>query len=353
MSSPDLKRHIGRIVSSLRKNEYAFGDLNSPASVGIDDIVENGENKTRRRIVLNSHGCSVSTCTMCPLPDESVPGCVTMSDHNLTNQINVAFEGFNENVATVYNNGNFFANKEISPFVREYLYKKVSDSTADTLVVECLPQFITEERIIHANQFLNGKKIVVAIGLQSWNDDIREIAINSTCTKKSFLNAVEILHKYGHGVQVFLMFKPPFVSTNESIEDVVEGINRLNELNIGSIIVSPMRVAKNTMVDKMYREGKYFPPSLASLLDLIEKINSSTDDRNVRIAISILTAQDGIESIRIKSDDEVIEAVKHYNNTHSIEKILNINTHLLPDHKFVGTIKERVENYIKPNQTKI
>lgn len=342
-----LKRQIGQIVSSLRKNEHVYGDLNSPASVNIDDIVENGQDKKRRRIVLNSHGCSVSTCTMCPLPDESVPGCVTMSDHNLTNQINVAFDGFNEHVATVYNNGNFFSNREISNFVREHLYKKVAESTAETLVVECLPQFITEDKIIHANQHLNGKKIMVAIGLQSWNDDIREIAINSTCTKKAFLNAVEILHKYGHSIQVFLMFKPPFVTENESVDDVVNGIKELNKLGIESIIVSPMRVAKNTMVDKMYRSGKYIPPSLASLLDLIKKINSDTDDRNVRIAISILTAQDGIESVRIRSDEELIEAVKFYNNYHSVEKINKIITHLVPDLKFEGTIKHRVENYIK------
>jgi radical SAM enzyme (TIGR01210 family) len=284
---------------------------------------------------------------MCPLPDESVPGKVNMTDQNLINQIDSAFDGLIENVVTVYNNGNFFSNREISPFVREYLYKKISNSTADTLVVECLPQFITEDRIVHANQFLNGKKIMVAIGLQSWNDEIREVAINSTCTKKSFLNAVEVLHKYGHDVQVFLMFKPPFVSAKESISDVVEGINHLNELKVGSIIISPMRVAKNTMVDQMYRKGKYIPPTLDSLLDLIQKVNSSTDDRNVRIAISILTAKDGIESVRIQSDDEVIEAVKYYNNTHSVEKILKINTHLMPDVQFVGTIKERVDNYIK------
>lgn len=345
--NPSLKRQIGTIVHSLRKNEYSYGDLNSPASVGIDDIVENGLNKKRRRIVLNSHGCSVSTCTMCPLPDESVPGCVTMSDHNLTSQINVAFDGFNEHVATVYNNGNFFSNKEISNFVREYLYKKVADSSAETLVVECLPQFITEEKIIHANQFLNGKKLMVAIGLQSWNDDIRELAINSTCTKKAFLNAVEILHKYGHKIQVFLMFKPPFIDEDESTNDIIEAIKQLNELRVESIIVSPMRVAKNTMVEKMFNEGKYIPPSLNGLLKMIEEINYSVDDTNVRVALSILTAKDGIDSIRIKSSEDVIDAVKHYNDTHQIEKIVDIETIPSNDLKWAGTIHERVENYLK------
>lgn len=345
--NPNLKRQIGSIVHSLRKNEYSYGDLNTPASVNIDDIVENGVDKKRRRIVLNSHGCSVSTCTMCPLPDESVPGCVTMSDHNLTSQINLAFDGFNEHVATVYNNGNFFSNKEISNFVREYLYKKVADSTAETLVVECLPQFITEEKIIHANQFLNGKKLMVAIGLQSWNDDIRELAINSTCTKKAFLNAVEILHKYGHKIQVFLMFKPPFIDEDESIDDLVDSINELNKLGIESIIVSPMRVAKNTMVEKMFNEGKYVPPSLDGLLLMIEEVHHLVDDKNVRVALSILTAKDGIDSIRIKSTEDVIDAVKYYNDTHDISKIKKIKTICPVDLEWEGTIRERVENYLK------
>ena len=88
--SSNLKRKIGYVVSSLRKDDYSFKNINAPSSVNIDDIVEDGCQLKRRRIVLNSHGCSVATCTMCPLPDESVPVEVhyesCMANHYLYNR---------------------------------------------------------------------------------------------------------------------------------------------------------------------------------------------------------------------------------------------------------------------------
>lgn len=347
-SSSDLKRQIGKIVFSLRENEYEYGSLDLPASVNVDEIISDGWISNRRRIVLNTHGCSVATCTMCPLPDESVPGHITVTDQNLMNQIDSALNGSIEDVITVYNNGNFFSDREISPFVREYLYKKVSATKATCLVVECLPQFITEDKLVHAEEFLHGVTLTVAIGLQSWNDDVREIAINSTCTKKSFLKAIDLLHKYRYDSQVFLMFKSPFMTTLESIDDVVNGVNELNKLRVKNIIVSPLRITKNTMVWDLYNKGLYFPPTQWGLNELLVRLDSQTYDDNVRIAMSILTGADGIDSIRVPITDEFLEDVKIY-NTHPPfyfpqNKSKQLPIDLLKDNR---TIRERVLDAVK------
>jgi radical SAM enzyme (TIGR01210 family) len=316
MNTSELKRKIGKQVFSLRENTFAHKPVGEPASVSVDNIVEGGVEMTRRRIVLNTHGCSVATCTMCPLPDESVPGNVTVTDQDIIGQVTKAMEGCMEDVVTIYNNGNFFSDREISPFVRNFIFTRVSISGAHELIVESLPQFITEEKMEFAQSLLGSTKLTVAIGLQSWDDTVREVAINSTCTKKAFLSALDILHAHGFNAQVFLMFGAPYLSLQESVCDIVNGVFNINKLGVKSIVISPLRVTKNTLVWNLYSKGKYFPPSQHGLEMLISELYYARRDvkiDNVRIAVSILSGDDGIEAIRVPISDKFMENVKLFN----------------------------------------
>lgn len=329
-SMSNIKPQITRIVRGIRRNEYNWGSCTTTVQSTLDDaITEKGVPMKRRRIVLTAHGCCVSTCTMCPLPDESVPDDIEITDINLKQQIDQATENSEDcDVLTVYHNGNFFADKELSDEVREHIYKKVASLNFKSLVVECLPQFITKEKLDKAKALLSGKTIQVAIGLQSWDDVIREIAINSTCTKKKFLEANKLLNEYEYSAQVFLMFKPPFLTIKESINDLVNGVVELKKLGINDPIICPMRISKNTVVDVLFNLGEYTSPTLWQLVEAVEKIHELVPDTNCRIAISCLTGADGIQAIRTqgcpKCSKLLIEAFTRYNHSHDILDVQSV-----------------------------
>lgn len=338
----NIRSLLTKRVAALRVPASSVSDLNEAVSNTVDNIVEGGVSMTRRRIVLNVHGCSVATCTMCPLPDESVPDSVVVTDDHVISQLRNALKDLNEDVLTVYNNGNFFSDKEISPAVKRFLYERVENSSVKILIVESLPAFINETQL-KVFRFHCSKKLVVAIGLQSWNDDIREIAINSTCTKKAFLRAVLLLQDYSYGIQTFLMFKPPFVSTKEAIDDIVYSVRELNSLKIDSIVISPMRVTPNTLAWEMYQRGEYFPPSTNALTHCLYALGD-VDCSRVRVATSILTAADGIDAVRISVTPEYVKAVEQFNVDHDgynfgafWHPLAGVDTLY-----YEGTVKERV-----------
>jgi radical SAM enzyme (TIGR01210 family) len=292
---------------------------------------------------------------MCPLPDESVPNNIIITDEDIKQQIDAAFINSDAcDVLTVYHNGNFFADKELSDNVREYIYTRVANSNFKNLVVESLPQFITRNKLDKARAKLSGKIMQVAIGLQSWDDDIREYAINSTCTKDKFLEANALLKEFGYSAQVFLMFKPPFLSVQESIDDLVNGVVKLHKIGIDDPIICPMRVAKHTVVHALFNRGEYIPPTLWQLVQAIKNIHERVPNTLCRIAITCLNEFDKIYSIRAtackKCADKIIKELSEYNHTHNISGVKRLTceckTGGFLNYPYEGSVKERVAAFV-------
>lgn len=361
----NIRAELTRIVSGLRKNEHDHPNLDELASNGVDKIVVDGVIKTRRRIVLNTHGCSVSTCTMCPLPDESVPDHVEITNRRLRHQVHAGTMNMKEDVLTIYNNGNFFADKEISPEVRDYIYRIFAQSTATTLVVESLPQFVKEEDLILFHELCGGKKLTIAVGLQSTNDNVRKYALNSPCTMEGFMRLAALMKKYKYSLQVFLMLGSPFLSENEQVNDTLLSVLELHRLaredKIGDfdVVISPLRITKNTLVHEMFQSGDYeiidadvILAVMACLETLFLNIAATA---KIRIATSILTASDGIPAIRVPATWELIDEINLFNRTLTVTDLSRhgrtrvLDRSIVPDGKrghMPHLIPVRVQNYL-------
>src|SRR3989339_283225 len=254
----ELKAKLTRLVFQLRTNTIPYNaDIGLPQSSNEDCILFNNKIAKRKRIVLLTNGCRVATCTMCPLPNEGINSPSVTKAENIINQFESAFKNDdmdNYDLITIYNNGNFFSNAEILPQARKYIYQKISKSKCSALLVESLPHFINEQNIKEANAYLKNKTLAVSIGLQSSNDIIRELAINSTCNKISFEQAVKILKKYSYLVIPFLIIKAPFLTEQEAIEDVIASIKYLSSLNINDLVLCPTRIAPNTLLEVLYKK---------------------------------------------------------------------------------------------------
>jgi hypothetical protein len=289
----ELRRKLASLTHSLRKSSIPDNvNLNDPQSIKHDTILFGNQIKKRKRIVLLSPGCSVATCTMCPLPNEALDHKSSkIIPENLIEQVAKSFSSdkdANYEIVTIYTNSNFFFDQDVFPAVRKYIYEKVRQSPASILVVESLPQFITEEKILEAKNYLGDKKLTVAIGLQSADDLVRELAVNSTCTKPSFEKAVSLLKKNNYIAQTFLIIRPPFLLEREAIEDVVDSIKYLASLGIADPILCATRVAPNTIVELLYKAKKFRPPWLWTIVEILKRCKQEVPNSNPRVAVSEL-----------------------------------------------------------------
>lgn len=310
----------------IRYTIPASVDINRPQSARSDTVTLGSETLTRRRIVLITRGCSVATCTMCPLPGEAVdPARREIVSKNLMAQFDAAFrpeDKQNHELVTVYNNGNYFDDHEIPADVRVYIYRQIAASGAKILSVESLPQFINESRIEEIRQHLGDKKIMVSIGLQSADDTIRELAIDSTCTRPGFENAVKLLGEVGGIVQPFLMIKPPFVTEVEAIDDAVSSVKYLYSLGISDSILCATRVAPHTVLKTVHEKGMFSSPWIWSVVEVLQRCATEVPEAKPRISLGELKMSGKEDSILThncdKCADNLIDLISKFNISHDI-----------------------------------
>lgn len=266
-----LRARVAKYSRSLKVRTMDEQSRDYPIDHKSDSIIFDGAERSRKRIVLLTSGCGIGTCTMCPFPNESLPD---VTGSNIMNQFDNSFPNdtvSDYEIITLFTNGSFFRDAEFSPAARNYVYDKVRNSDAGYLVTESLPQFVTEEKILHAKDRLGGKRLSVFMGLQTSDDFIREVAINTTCTKRSFERACHNLLDNNFIPVSFLMIKPPFLTEEEAIEDTCKSIKYLASVGVSYALLCPTRVAPNTMLKVMHDAGLYSPPWIWSVIEILRR----------------------------------------------------------------------------------
>ncbi len=323
---PPLRKHMTTLVRSLRRSILTLDtNFSKPLSNLSDEILVEGKKLRRKRIVLLTSGCTVASCTMCPLPNEAVDakmGCITPS--NLMDQFDHAFsttedeiDGFD--VVTIYTNGNFFVDQEVPPLVREYIYEQINKSAVSLLIVESLPQFVTKAIIDEAKAHLGEKQLSVYIGLQSSDDLIRTLAINSTTTRVAFEQAVHLLHEAQYLCTAFLMVKPPFLTETEAIRDAVQSIVYLSTLGVYDPMLCATKISPHTVVSLLAKEGNFVSPWLWSVIEILKEVQTHSPASKPIIATSLFDEERNADSTCTQNCEQcspgIIDLLTTYNKT--------------------------------------
>ncbi len=104
--------------------------------------------------------------------------------------------------------------------------------------------------------------VTVELGLQTSNEEIAK-QINRGYSLDVFTNAVKLLNNYNVEVVVHMMIGLP----NETMQDIENTVKYINSLNMQGIKIHSTYVAKGTVLEKMYKEGKYEPLTLEEYID--------------------------------------------------------------------------------------
>ncbi len=346
---PLLRAKLTMSARGIRKMTIPLDrSLNLPQSARDDYVSYENRSLKRKRIVLLAPACMTATCTMCPLPNEALdPKRRSISPADIIQQFDSSFDGASLDdyeMITVYNNGNFFADQEIDPVIRQHIFKQVARSRASVLVVESLPQFITPEKISGAKNHLGDKELAVAIGLQSSNDLVRELAVNSTCTRANFEKAVNTLQENNYTPLTFLMIKPPFLTESEAICDTVESISYLDRLGIENPILCPTRIAPNTIGQLLFENGQFKPPWLWSVAEVLKISSRKNPASRPRIVTSELKPEGNLDSVCPRNCDQCtptfIDAFESYNKTHDTQGLEGMRCDCQSDYQAYVSFEE-------------
>lgn len=326
-----IRADLSKIVLDIRPKNIPNGSLDEPELVQEYGYNDSGVFNSRIKIYLRSRGCVSATCTMCPMPHETNYGNVNLqvSSGNYVEQFNSVFRERNINgydIVCVYNSGNWFANQEVPSEARVKIYKEIGKSKSKSMMVQSLPQFITPKTVEEARENLGDKKLIVGIGLQSADDVVRSVCINTTCTKTQFESAAKLLNNNGYSLETYIMIKPPFLTESETIKDVIGSIKYLESIGQRNISICPTRVSEHTIVAELSKRGLYEPPSLWTVVKILRIVHQ--EGLRVRVACLDIDGKD-TKTIYPKGCTEctpkVLESLKRYSSTGEISELNSLS----------------------------
>lgn len=223
-----------------------------------------GNIETTNTIFLTSQECAF-TCLMCDLWKNTLDEAPPVGA--IVKQIDYALEKLPEaDVIKLYNNGNFFDTKAISPKEYPAITGRLSDYKR--VVVENHPK-LCNKRCVEFNDMLEGA-LEVAMGLETIHPDVLP-KLNKQLTPADFKNAVKFLNENSIDVRTFILLNAPYITVpEESIEWTLKSLQFAFECGAVRCSIIPVRRG-NGVMDILWKENFYATPSLDMLEEVFER----------------------------------------------------------------------------------
>lgn len=275
-----------------------------------------GKPITTLTVIFQTTGCRWNNCTMCGYVYDSARK--PPSHDDLIKQFEHAMSRCRDEefMVKIFTSGSFFDDNEIPEATRkEMLSKLCSDKRVKKVIAETRPEYVTHERIKDAVSAL-GKKLEVAIGIETSSDLIRKDSINKGFSFSDFTRAGETAKKEGVTVKAYLLLKPLFLSERLAIDDMIRSIDDASQV-AGTISLNLCNVQKGTLVDDMFERRDYRPPWLWSAVEVLKMGKDSHPD------VVIMSDPVGAGSARGphncgKCDKDVAEAIRIFSVSQDI-----------------------------------
>jgi radical SAM enzyme (TIGR01210 family) len=164
----------------------------------------------------------------------------------------------------LYNSGNFFDPHAIP----EIDYPEIAEIVApfETVVVESHPRMIG--RRFRAFRNMIPGRLEVAMGLETVHPDVLP-RLNKRMTLDDFARAAGALRDRGASVRAFILLRPPFLTESEGVFWAKRSLDFAFDVGCGCCTVIPTRVGNGAM-ESLARQGKFQPPTLESLEEVLE-----------------------------------------------------------------------------------
>ncbi|MCI4325179.1 MAG: archaeosine biosynthesis radical SAM protein RaSEA [Thermoplasmata archaeon] len=216
--------------------------------------------------ILRTRGCywaDVKGCSMCGYARDTLGRSATSEE--LQTQLDRLLERYRgEPYVKVYTSGSFLDDREVDPESRVRL-AKAFHGRARRLLFETLPEFATEAAVGAVRDAFDGE-LEVALGLESTQPEVLGRLINKGETPAEYLAAADRLRSFRVHPKAYLLLKPPYLTEAESVADVIRSVE-VARSHFDAISVNPVHIQNGTVVEWLFRRGRYRPPWLWSLVD--------------------------------------------------------------------------------------
>ena len=177
-----------------------------------------------------------------------------------------------------YNSGSYFNPDEVpEPAQAAMLALAASRPEVASLLVETRPEYATAARLAQAVRASQGKPLEIGIGLESANPEILCRRIHKGYTWEDFASAARLVAGAGTRLLAYILLKPIDTAEREAIEDSVSSAQKVFALGRDQklptrVALEPCFVAPRTPLFNAFEQGRYRPPWLWSVTEVVSRI---------------------------------------------------------------------------------
>ncbi|XRO75690.1 archaeosine biosynthesis radical SAM protein RaSEA [Methanocaldococcus sp. 28A] len=281
-------------------------DKNKPIAVWIqDDIYRDFNIGKSLTIILRTEGCYYAKeggCLMCSYLMDTSPEKITAE--NIINQFNYAIEKHKEKLedlkdfsVKIFTSGSFLDDREVPKEARDYIFKKLREfCNLKEVAIESRPEFIDADRLNEIRNYLD-VNVEIGVGIESFNEEIREKAINKGITNEQIIRAIELAKNYNIGIKAYLLIKPLFITEKEAIEDAIYSANKCIELGCSRISFCPATIHKGSVMELFFNKNQYRPPFLWSVIEILKKVKENNPNTLIMCDTSGIGSERGAHNL--------------------------------------------------------
>ena len=262
---------VGRAVARDRRPGPAPpGEARRYVNQWVEDEAIDGNRVRAFVLILRTRGCywaDVKGCSMCGYSKDTLGRSATPEE--LAEQLAHALGRYrDEPYVKVYTSGSFLDDREVDPASREAIVGAFS-GRARRFLFETLPEFVRPDLVSPLRERFAGE-LEVALGLESTDPTVLGRFVNKGSSPAEYLTAADRLRSLGAHPKAYLLLKPPYLAESEALADVVRSVGEA-AAHFESMSVNPVHIQNGTVVEWLFRRGRYRPPWLWSLVDALRE----------------------------------------------------------------------------------
>ena len=267
--SATVTQFLNEVCKSIRqKSKAKFSDKKNNYFIDYE-IIPDGRLVS---VWFRSKGCSyhrIGSCTMCAYDD----GC--SSGINLKQMYAYIDNALDEvkidsNTCLLFSpTGSLLDDIEITPELRDYVYKRISSFPLMEFGFETRIETITKDKLIHLKNRIKSCAISIESGIESTSEIISTCCLNKPFHKKMVKNKVNLIKKHELNFFANIFIGSPFLSPNEMVIDATKSAKWLLDNQTDRVVLLPVQVKERTLLHWLFMNKLYTPPPLWALVDVL------------------------------------------------------------------------------------
>jgi len=181
----------------------------------------------------------------------------------------------------LYNSGSFFDAKDVPEKLREKILEIIrNDNRIFKFSIESRPEFIIDnlEVVRDTKRKLEPIQLEIGIGLESSNDTILKDCWNKGFSVKDYKKSVHQIQSLNIRLKSYVFIKPPFLTEIEAIVDAIKTARDTIRIGTDAVSFNPCNIQSGTLVNYLYKQDRYQPPWIWSVLFIVKTIRKEYSD---------------------------------------------------------------------------